>query len=91
MISISNAPSTKVVGDTRFGPSGVSTMWWSTAAALDDLYLALKPSSSNRGAVDYGALMEGRRQTLFRNVDGAFQLFRIGDAVASRNIHAAVQ
>ena len=34
--------------------------------------------------------MEGRPQPLVRNADGAFQLFRIGDAVASRNIHAAV-
>jgi hypothetical protein len=25
-----------------------------------------------------------------RNPDGAYQLFRVGDAVASRNIHAAV-
>jgi hypothetical protein len=25
-----------------------------------------------------------------RNPDGAFQLFRIGDAVTSRNIHAAI-
>jgi len=25
-----------------------------------------------------------------RNPDGAFALFRIGDAVASRNIHAAI-
>jgi 2,4-dienoyl-CoA reductase-like NADH-dependent reductase (Old Yellow Enzyme family) len=55
-----------------------------------DLYFALKPSSSNLGAVDYGALMQGRPQALRRNDQGAFQLFRIGDAVASRNIHAAV-
>ena len=30
------------------------------------------------------------RRTLSRNPDGPFQLFRIGDAVASRNIHAAI-
>ncbi len=58
--------------------------------ALDELYFDLKPTSSNLGAVDYGALMEGRPQTLVRNPDGAFQLFRIGDAVSSRNVHAAV-
>ena len=55
-----------------------------------DLYFELKPASSNLGAVDYGALMEGRSQCLVRNDTGAFQLFRIGDAVSSRNIHAAV-
>jgi N-methyl-L-proline demethylase len=54
------------------------------------LYFELKQRSVNLGAVDYGALMEGRPQALHRNGDGAFQLFRIGDAVASRNIHAAV-
>jgi NADPH-dependent 2,4-dienoyl-CoA reductase/sulfur reductase-like enzyme len=57
---------------------------------LDELYFDLKAHSSNLGAVDYGALMEGRSQDLERNPDGSFQLFRIGDAVASRNIHAAI-
>jgi len=59
-------------------------------AASADLYFELKPLSSNRGAVDYGALLDGRPQSLVRNADGAFQLFRIGDCVSSRNIHAAV-
>jgi NADPH-dependent 2,4-dienoyl-CoA reductase/sulfur reductase-like enzyme len=58
--------------------------------ALDDLYFDLKPQSSNLGAVDYGALMEGRPQTIVRNPSGAFRLFRIGDSVSSRNVHAAV-
>jgi len=55
-----------------------------------DLYFELRPHSSNLGAVDYGALLDGRVQSLEKNQDGAFQLFRIGDAVASRNIHAAI-
>ncbi len=59
-------------------------------AAFDGLYHELRPSSTNLGAVDHGALMEGRPQSLVRNEAGAFQLFRIGDAVASRNVHAAV-
>ncbi|MBA3604968.1 MAG: N-methylproline demethylase, partial [Acidimicrobiia bacterium] len=59
-------------------------------AASAELYFELKPASTNLGAVDYGALIDGRPQALTRNPDGAFQLFRIGDAVASRNIHAAV-
>jgi 2,4-dienoyl-CoA reductase-like NADH-dependent reductase (Old Yellow Enzyme family) len=59
-------------------------------AANADLYFDLKPASRNLGAVDYGALLQGRPQSLVRNGDGTFQLFRIGDAVASRNIHAAV-
>ena len=58
---------------------------------LDDLYFDLRPVSSNLGEVDYDAFIAGRPQTLARtNPDGAFQLFRIGDAVSSRNTHAAI-
>lgn len=57
---------------------------------LDEVYFDLKPRSRNGGEVDYGALIDGRPQTVSRNPDGDFQLFRIGDAVASRNIHAAI-
>jgi NADPH-dependent 2,4-dienoyl-CoA reductase/sulfur reductase-like enzyme len=57
---------------------------------LDDLYFALKPDSSNRGEVDHQALLAGRPQTLTSNPGGRYQLFRVGDAVASRNIHAAI-
>jgi 2,4-dienoyl-CoA reductase-like NADH-dependent reductase (Old Yellow Enzyme family) len=56
----------------------------------DELYCALKPLSINLGAVDYEALAAGRPQALMRNPGAPFTLFRIGDAVASRNIHAAV-
>jgi 2,4-dienoyl-CoA reductase-like NADH-dependent reductase (Old Yellow Enzyme family)/thioredoxin reductase len=54
---------------------------------LDDLYHALKPLSGNRGAVDYAALAPPPPQP--RPASG-FQLFRIGDAVESRNTHAAI-
>jgi len=57
---------------------------------LEDLYFALKPHSSNLGAVDYSQLIAGHAQTVARNAGGDFQLFRIGDAVAARNTHAAV-
>ncbi|MCP5074536.1 MAG: NADH:flavin oxidoreductase [Rhodobacteraceae bacterium] len=57
---------------------------------LADLYFDLKPVSSNGGAVDYDALIGGKPQTLVRNFDGTFQLFRIGDAVSARNTHAAI-
>jgi len=56
---------------------------------MDDLYFALKPMSENRGAVDYEALVAGRPQTLSGGPEG-FRLYRIGDAVASRNTHAAI-
>lgn len=57
---------------------------------LDELYFALKPLSSNGGAVDYDALLAGAPQRLIREPEGAFQLFRIGDAVSARNTHAAI-
>lgn len=57
---------------------------------LDGLYFDLKPGSSNGGEVDYDALIAGRPQTVVRNPEGPYRLFRIGDAVASRNIHAAI-
>ncbi|MFQ5407065.1 MAG: FAD-dependent oxidoreductase [Anaerolineales bacterium] len=57
---------------------------------VDELYFELKAASSNSGEVDLDALIAGRPQTLVNNPNGAYQLFRVGDAVASRNIHAAI-
>ncbi len=57
---------------------------------LDELYFALKEGSRNRGEVDYRALLAGEPQRLERNPEGSYRLYRIGDAVASRNVHAAV-
>jgi N-methyl-L-proline demethylase len=56
----------------------------------DELYHDLRPISVNLGEVDYAALLEGRQQGVVRNDSGKFRLLRIGDAVASRNIHAAI-
>lgn len=58
---------------------------------LDDLYFALKPLSRNGGEVDQEALLVGQG-ALFpnRSSAGTFELYRIGDAVSSRNIHAAI-
>jgi 2,4-dienoyl-CoA reductase-like NADH-dependent reductase (Old Yellow Enzyme family)/thioredoxin reductase len=56
----------------------------------DELYFALKPGSRNRGAVDHDRLIAGQPQDDLRNPDGRYQLFRIGDAVAARNTHAAI-
>ncbi|MBY5355739.1 NADH:flavin oxidoreductase [Rhizobium leguminosarum] len=57
---------------------------------LDELYFELKPSSSNLGEMSHDQLLSGEPQSVIRNPDGKFQLFRIGDAVAARNTHAAV-
>jgi 2,4-dienoyl-CoA reductase-like NADH-dependent reductase (Old Yellow Enzyme family)/thioredoxin reductase len=56
---------------------------------LAQLYFDLKPHSENLGAVDYDALIDGQPQTLTGGPRG-FRLFRIGDAVAARNTHAAI-
>jgi len=56
----------------------------------DALYFALKSLSVNLGEVDYERLAGGLPQMIRANPRGSFQLFRIGDAVASRNTHAAI-
>jgi N-methyl-L-proline demethylase len=53
----------------------------------DDLYFELKPLSVNRGAVNYQKLIKGKPQEAPK---GGFALYRIGDAVAARNTHAAI-
>jgi N-methyl-L-proline demethylase len=55
-----------------------------------DLFLELKPLSRNLGAVDYKALIARQLPLAVRNEGGTFDLVRIGDAVSSRNIHAAI-
>jgi 2,4-dienoyl-CoA reductase-like NADH-dependent reductase (Old Yellow Enzyme family)/thioredoxin reductase len=54
----------------------------------DELYFALQERSSNRGAISYRKMLAGARQ----GGAGApgFELYRIGDAVSSRNTHAAI-
>ncbi|CVI54384.1 NADH:flavin oxidoreductase [Agrobacterium leguminum] len=57
---------------------------------LDDLYFELKAGSKNLGEISYDALLAGAAQAVERNPEGAYRLFRIGDAVAARNTHAAI-
>ncbi len=54
---------------------------------LDGLYHELRSQASNRGVTDYEALLDGRPQ---QGAGEGFLLFRVGDAVTSRNIHAAI-
>jgi NADPH-dependent 2,4-dienoyl-CoA reductase/sulfur reductase-like enzyme len=57
---------------------------------LEEVYFALKEAAINRGELDQEAFIACRPQELVRNPQGKFRLYRIGDAVAGRNIHAAV-
>ena len=57
---------------------------------LDELYFSLVPFSKNKGEVDYNKFINGEEQDIIKSDNNKFNLFRIGDAVSSRNIHAAI-
>ena len=57
---------------------------------LDELYFELKPHRAISARWTIGDLIAGRPQAVAGNPRRPFQLFRIGDAVASRNTHAAI-
>ena len=57
---------------------------------LDELYFELLPLSKNMGEVNYEKFIKGHEQDIIKNKDNKFNIFRIGDAVSSRNIHAAI-
>lgn len=71
----------------------------------DEVYFALKPHSSNLGEIELEAWVHGQTQPDHRaaaiaasatnkaaaaEASAPFALYRIGDAVASRNVHAAI-
>ncbi|TIL53502.1 MAG: N-methylproline demethylase, partial [Mesorhizobium sp.] len=55
---------------------------------MNEIYLELRPQSANDGVTDLDAMVKAAAQPRLR--DSGFELHRIGDAVSSRNIHAAV-
>ena len=57
---------------------------------LDNLYFELLPLSKNMGEVNYEKFINGYEQDIIKNKDSKFNVLRIGDAVSSRNIHAAI-
>ncbi len=56
----------------------------------DGLYDELRERSRNRGQIDLDGMAAGAPKPIVTNPSGAFELYRVGDAVASRNIHAAI-
>ena len=58
--------------------------------ADSSLFDSLSPGSGNLGDYDLNALAAGKAQSDRSNPDGTYQLFRIGDALMCRNIHAAI-
>ena len=59
-------------------------------APNDGLFFALKAKSMNKGQIDHQALVDGGRAFGDVQFGEGFVLARIGDAIAGRNIHAAV-
>ncbi len=57
---------------------------------LDELYFNLVSFSKNEGEVNYTKFIKGQIQNIIKNKNNKFNLYRIGDAVSSRNIHAAI-
>ncbi len=55
-----------------------------------DLYFELKSDSKNLGEVNYKSLIEGKHIEKVNNENGNFFLYRVGDAISSRNIHASI-
>jgi NADPH-dependent 2,4-dienoyl-CoA reductase/sulfur reductase-like enzyme len=56
----------------------------------EELYWALKSESRNRGQIDLEALYAARPQPGLDAQGDGFLLYRIGDCVSMRNIHAAI-
>jgi hypothetical protein len=56
----------------------------------NELYEALLPGSVNLGQIAIRELLARSPQPATANPDGRYALYRVGDAVASRNIHAAI-
>jgi hypothetical protein len=56
----------------------------------DAIYQALRADASNAGVTDIDALLALQQQPCTFNPAGTFELHRVGDAVASRNVQAAI-
>jgi 2,4-dienoyl-CoA reductase-like NADH-dependent reductase (Old Yellow Enzyme family)/thioredoxin reductase len=57
---------------------------------VTELFEELRPGSTNLGQLDLDAFVAAAAQRISTNPGGAYQLFRIGDAVSHRGIHAAI-
>jgi hypothetical protein len=57
---------------------------------MGEVFGGLRARSRNDGVTDIHALLDGHPQLATPPPPGEFELHRIGDAVSSRNVHAAV-
>ena len=56
----------------------------------DEIFVKLKALSNNRGKMDLNAFAEGEPQPHTFDTGSGFALYRAGDVVSGRNIHAAM-
>ncbi|MEJ2653900.1 MAG: dimethylglycine demethylation protein DgcA [Acidihalobacter sp.] len=56
----------------------------------EELYYELKPESANHGQIDVEALFACRAQPALEQAGDGMILWRLGDCVSQRNIHAAI-
>ena len=57
---------------------------------LDEVFRELKGNSANRGVTDIDALLQVQPQPFEASEEGGYRLYRVGDAVSSRSLHAAL-
>ncbi len=57
---------------------------------VDDLFEELRSESCNNGNIDLDKLLAGQAQNSSDVRTNGFELFRVGDAVSSRDIHCAI-
>lgn len=56
----------------------------------EELYYALKAESRNKGQIDVEALFDIRPQPVLAQAGSGMILWRLGDCVSQRNVHAAI-
>ena len=57
---------------------------------VDEVFQELKQAATNRGVTDIDALINIEPQPYKVGDDGGYLLYRVGDAVSSRSVHAAL-
>ena len=57
---------------------------------VDEVFQALKQKSVNKGVTEIEKLLNGEPQPYRITDDADYLLYRIGDAVCSRSLHAAL-
>ena len=57
---------------------------------VDEVYQEMKAGSANRGVTDIDRLISAQAQPWAMPQQGGYLLYRVGDAVSSRSVHAAL-